>query len=209
MKRITLAVAALALSASISSFAANPGSYVGLGLGGSRLNSPNIDTTYLGTYSYSESRGGLGARIFTGYNFNRYFGGELAYGNYSQSKYSLTVPGSNSEVTYNLQALSLVGKAYLPVDGSGFNFYALGGVALVNSTTKVSNQNDTLVLASQSTTTRKVLPQIGGGISVDVNSQITSGLEYSHIQGSGDLKTSATAITDADMLTLNLAYKFD
>jgi OOP family OmpA-OmpF porin len=207
MKKVTLAVTALALSASISAFAANTGTYVGLGLGASRLNTPNENMAPLASSSHSHSRGGLGERIFAGYNFNQYFGAELSLNNYAQSKYTFSAPGVSAQLKYNLYALGLVGKAYLPIAQSGFNIYALGGAALVNSQVK-GTASSAGFNSSETVTTRKLRPMAGLGTSYDINSSITTALEYSHIQGTGDLKTSDKAIPNADMLSLNVSYNF-
>lgn len=209
MKKVTLAVAALALTASVSSFAAITGTYAGLGLGSSRLDTPDLNPNY-SSYSYTQSRGGLGARVFMGHNFNQYLGAEMALNNYAQSKYTITETGFGSaQAKYNMKALDLVAKAYLPVADSGFNFYALGGAALVSSQVKISEQDDVLNdLGTSTTTTRKIRPMVGVGASFDVNKQVTTSLEYSHIQGYGDVKTSNKAIPNADMLSLNVSYNF-
>lgn len=214
MKKVTLAVTALALSASINAFAATSGAYVGLGLGASRLDTPNLNPNFVEmSYNYSQSRGGLGERIFAGYNFNQYIGAELGLANYAQSKYTLSfpsIPGNNSaDVKYNMQALDLVAKAYLPISNSGFNVYALGGAALVNSKVQSSDKLDIINdYSSQTVTTRKVRPIVGVGASYDVSRSVTTALEYSHIQGTGNVKTSDKAIPNADMISLNVSYNF-
>lgn len=209
MKKVTLAVAALALSASISAVAANTGAYVGLGLGGSRLDTPNLNPNFPNS-RYTQDRGGLGERIFAGYNFNQYVGAEMGLANYAQSKYKLSVPGVGSaQAKYNMQALELVAKGYMPVPNSGFNFYALGGLALVNSKVQLNERSDVVGnLGTENTTTRKVRPVVGVGTSYDINQQVTTSLEYSHIQGTGNLKDSNKAIPNADMLSLNVSYNF-
>lgn len=208
MKKVTLAVAALALSASVSAFAANTGTYLGLGLGASRLNTPNLNPNYSGV-SYKQDRGGLGERFFAGYNFNQYVGAEMGFANYAQSKYTFSVPGAGVQAKYNMKALDLVAKGYLPVSNSGFNVYALGGIALVSSNVKISETGDAVSsLDSSNTTTRKVRPVVGLGTSYDINSNVTTALEYSHIQGTGNVKTSNKAIPNADMISLNVSYNF-
>lgn len=213
MKKVTLAVAAaLALSALTSAYAATPGAYVGLGLGASRLDTPNLNPNITGmNYSYTQSRGGLGERIFAGYNFNPYIGAELGLANYAQSTYKLNMPGvGNAQVKYNMQALSLVAKGYLPVSNSGFNLYALAGAALVNSKVQSSDRFDVVNdYSSSSVTTRKVRPMAGVGASYDVSRNLTTSLEYSHIQGTGNVKTSDKAIPNADMVSFNVSYNFD
>ena len=50
---------------------------------------------------------------------------------------------------------------------------------------------------------------VGIGTSYDIpQTQLTTSLELSHIQGSGNVKSSLSAIPSANMITLNLAYNF-
>lgn len=187
--------------------AANPGAYVGLGLGGSRIESGNLNknSIHATTTKTSQNLGGLGGRIFGGYNFNRYFGVEAGFAQYAQSKYTIasTVNSSNASLKYTMSALDLVGKAYLPIAESGFNVYALAGAARVNSTQKLT-LNTASFSKSMSQTTHKVRPVYGLGTSYDVNEHVTTNLEFSHIQGNGKNST----VPSANMLTLNVAYNF-
>lgn len=206
--------------------AATPGAYAGAGLGYSKLSTPknaNIGDV-AGTLSNSTSSGGMGGRLFGGYNFNKYFGLEAAYATYANSKAkgSLSTPDTNVGGTYSASAsqkvsedaLSLVAKAYLPIQDSGFNVYALGGVAEVFSQNKASfssqNGDGTPDQASYSHTYKNnaLRPTYGLGASYDINSNLTTNLEYSRIQGRGNISTSNNAIPNADLVSLNLAYNF-
>lgn len=211
MKKLKLAVATLTLSAVSSlAVAANPGAYVGLGLGGSHLSTQNPNVNFTNG-SFSHSQGGLGGKLFAGYNFNQYLGLEAGFADFAQSKYSYTKTGVGSGTKkYNMYTLDLVGKAYLPIQQSGVNLYALGGAALVNSKVQVNQTGNVFTTSgSSSTTTRKVRPIVGVGTSYDINQNVTTSLEYSHIQGTGNVKSSSSAIPNADMLTLNVSYNFD
>ncbi|EKD54799.1 MAG: OmpA-like protein transmembrane protein [uncultured bacterium] len=186
--------------------AATPGAYVGAGLGTSRLSTPNMGNV-TGATSTSTTRGGLGARLFGGYNFNKYFGLEAGYATYAPSTYKASNSVASEKLKYTLGALNVVAKGYLPFDESGFNAYVLGGIAAVNSKVALTTNNVPGV-PSDSKTTRKLRPMYGIGVSYDVAEHVTTSLEASHIQGSGNLKTSNSAIPSANMLSLNLGYNF-
>lgn len=198
--------------------AAQLGPYAGIGLGYSQLNTPSINNSDMGTFATSTSndRGGVGGRVFGGYNFNQYFGLEAAYATYASSKdkLSINIPGlmtGSGSIKWTESALSLVGKVYLPIQNSQFNLYALGGAAEVFSSVKGSANIQSIYgsfSSSDTTKTRALRPTYGLGASYDINQQLATQLEVSRIQGRGNLKTDDHAIANADLVTLNLAYKF-
>lgn len=221
MKKIaTLGVAVLSLSALVSvANAAKPGAYAGLGLGASKQETSNnfIVTGPSGSlFNQTRQIGGLGGRIFGGYNFNRYVGLEAGLAQYAQSKYKSNLnAGSlnlvNATQKYSMSALDVVAKGYLPLGESGFNVYGLGGLALVHS--KYEGQVNSILRGvpsgKTSNTQNKIRPIVGLGASYDIpQTQLTTNLEYSHIVGQGNVKTSTKAIPSADLLTLNIAYNF-
>ena len=205
-KTVKLGLAILSLS-SITSIAnaATPGAYLGLGLGGSRIESANEDLISGTNLRNTRTLGGLGGRVFAGYNFNRYFGVEAGFAKYADSKYTTTstVDSSYATLKDTMNAFDLVGKAYLPIADSGFNVYALGGAARVNATQKTTIGGDSMTF-TQTETAHKIRPVYGLGASYDVTEHVTTNLEFSHINGTG--KYSATP--SANLLTLNLAYTF-
>lgn len=192
--------------------AATPGAYAGIGLGYSQLETSTSNLSVDGaTVHNSSDRGGLGGRLFGGYNFNKYFGLEGAYTTYATSKRTYTEAGvAGSDVVKNsLSALSIVGKGYLPINNTGFNVYALGGVAEVFSKARDNQNVDTVSSpASQSDSTRALRPTFGVGASYDINQNLTTSLEASRIEGRGNTKTSSSAIPNADLISLNLGYNF-
>lgn len=213
-KSLKMGLAILSLSTLTSlSFAATTGAYVGGGLGGSRLETSNNFLFPKGSSDQSRQIGGLGGRVFGGYNFNQYVGVEAGLAHYAQSKYDSRVTGFSDQVKYNMNAFDVVGKGYLPLGESGFNLYGFGGAALVNS--KFEN-NVQFIGANHNVkkTQNKVRPIVGIGASYDIpQTNLTTNLEYSHIQGTGNTKitnglVNSSAIPNADMVTLNLAYNF-
>lgn len=220
MKKLAqLSVAVLCLTGFANAAnAAIPGYYVGAGVGATKLETPSqftFDTLKGTNIKGSRQQGGIGGRIFAGYNVNNYFGLEAGYARYARSKFNsrgLTAVGTGSTTIDNsLHAFDLVGKAYLPLGGiSGFNAYALGGVARTTSTVDYSQKLAAKTVLNQSATASKFRPIYGLGVSYDVpRSPVTTNLEFSRIQGYGNSKSNPKAIPNADMMTLNIAYKFD
>lgn len=212
MKKFTKISAAIIATLALANIAnaATPGAYVGIGLGDSILRTPTIDSQP--GLSTSNDRGGLGGRLFAGYNFNKYAGIEGNYSIYANSTTKVTTTKSispitmNSQAKYSLYALSVVGKGYLPISDSNFNAYVLGGLAEVRGTTRITG---TLDPSSNGTTHASgIRPVYGVGASYDFPQHITTSLELSRIQGRGNMKTSTNALPNADMVSLNIGYNF-
>jgi hypothetical protein len=198
--------------------AAVVGSYAGIGLGGSNNNANTLffknSSNWTRTSGYTLTPKPAG-KLFAGYNFNQHIGLEASYGVVYASVTNKYVDGSTvASSTYSMNAASLVGKIYLPIE-QGFNLYALGGGSKVSS--KVQNRNNNVnaitinndpSLQNGSKTTHLFRPVYGIGATYDANTQVTTGLEFSRIQGKGDTRTSATAIPSANLLTLTAAYNF-
>ncbi len=220
MNKIVKASAILISSLSLVGLAnaAKTGAYAGIGLGYSELNTPTVKHSEFDglPVHISNDKGGIGGRVFGGYNFNTYFGLEAAFATYaaSKDKVSFNFPGlmtGSGSVKWTEQALSLVGKAYLPIKDSAFNVYALGGVAEVFSSVKEEASVEAGVDSfseSDKTKTRALRPTYGIGASYDINEKMTTNLEVSRIQGRGNLKTDSHAIANADLVSVNLAYNF-
>jgi opacity protein-like surface antigen len=205
-KTVKLGIAILSLITFTNiAHAAIPGGYVGFGLGGSRIESSNEDLLTGDNLRNTRTRGGLGGRAFGGFNFNRYFGIEAGYARYAPSKYttSSTVDSSYATLKDTMTAFDLVGKAYLPIQDSGFNLYALAGAARVNGEQKLTWGNSSMTV-TETETAHKTRPIYGIGASYEVSEHVTTNLEFTHIQGTG--KTSSTP--SANMLTMNIAYNF-
>lgn len=219
MKKITILSASIIASIAMVGLvnAATPGAYVGVGLGSSSLKTPdsflfNTNNTYNSTNKHQ--RGGLGGRVFAGYNFDKFLGLETSYASYASSLYKASANGANASLKYSLDAVSLVGKVYLPFDDSGFNAYALGGLADVRNQVRYSNNGVPLAsgvtanLKNGTTNYYHIRPVYGVGVSYDLQEHLSTNVELSRIQGTGNVKTSASAIPNADMISLNLGYNF-
>lgn len=214
MKKIvslSVAVCSLALATS-AVHAAKPGVYLGLGQGYSTLQTPDsVDYNYSPTGAYDNDRNGRGGQLFVGYNFNEFFGAELNLSGYAAAKNKATnVFGNTGEVKYELAALSLVAKGYFPVSNSGLSLYALGGLAQVAS--RLSFDEAYYSSGSHwvgSETTKAIRPKFGAGVSYTIpDTNWSAGLEWSRIQGKGDLQNDINAIPNADVIGLTIAYNF-
>lgn len=214
MNTIKIALFCFAMIMFSNVFAVTPGAYMGAGIGSSRIETPDdylFDVDAIGGETTKEI-GGTGGKVFVGYNLNRFFGIELNYADYARSFYSAKWGDVESSVKYSMSAASLVGKSYLPLGRSGLSFYALAGGAQVFN--KVQYQDGGIPLIgtpvdiSGTTSTYKLRPVFGTGITYDFNQRVSSGLEYTHIQGEGDVKVDASAIADADMVAVTFAYHF-
>lgn len=175
--------------------AASPGAYLGAGAGYSALE-PASDAEML-------DEGGLGGRLFLGYNFNHYFGVESNYSTFFKTRYVLN-DYQNIAIDYKLNALSLVAKGYLPLSQDDpFNLYGSFGVAQVYADIDAKVNLDTVLSDSDS----GLVPTIGLGASYDINQRITASLECS-VFGKKHADYSHFGIQSSALATFNLAYKF-
>lgn len=174
--------------------AATPGAYIGGGAGLSHLNIESglnrVDNNV------------FGGRVFFGYNFNNYFGLETNYSALNKTSFYVA---NNPFVTgdYSINALSLVGKLYLPLGTDGrINLYVLGGAAQSYGKFDIAYQSLSVLNFSDN----GVVPTAGLGISYDINEQFTAGLEVSGFGEKDDPNTMG--IPASSLATLSLAYKF-
>lgn len=216
MKKIviltSMALSALFLVESVG--AVTPGMYVGGGLGVSRLDTrdnPLFNDRGWNHVNSSVERGGLGWKAFIGYNLNDFLGLELGYGAYADSKYSGAIVNTNTRLVVSrknaLGAVSLVGKASLPLGESGFSVYALGGGAQVNSRVHYQLPSSGWNSAPSSASQNKFRPIYGGGVGYAFSEQFSGALEVSRIRGDGEKHHKL--FPNADALTLNLTYHFN
>ena len=175
--------------------AASPGAYLGAGAGYSALE-PVIDAEML-------DDGGLGGRVFVGYNFNHYFGLESNYATFFKTRYVLN-DYQNVAIDYKLNALSLVAKGYLPLPEDGpFNLYASLGVAQAYADMDAKVNLSTFLNDSDS----GLVPAFGFGASYDLNKRLTAVLDCTAL-GKKKADYSHFGIQSSAMATFGLAYKF-
>lgn len=175
--------------------AASPGAYLGAGAGYSALQ-PVIDAQMI-------DEGGLGGRVFVGYNFNHYFGLESNYATFFKTRYVLN-DYQNVSIDYKLNALSLQAKGYLPLPEDGpFNLYASVGVAQAYADIDAKVNLSAFLSDSDS----GLVPVLGFGVSYDVNQHVTAVLDGA-VLGPKKADYSHFGIQSGALATLGLAYKF-
>lgn len=190
-------------------FAVYGGFYVGAGAGYGILRTP----TSVFQNQTSHQRGGLSGRVFTGFNFNKFFGVEAGYAQYALSRNTASMNGFNSSVRYYTRTADAVLKGYLPIGLTAFNLYALAGAASYREQIKYGNAGNALVsnFAAPplgSSTIRKTRPIYGIGLNYDSYGQVSLNLEVTRIQKLGSFTTNANAIPYADLSTFNVIYNF-
>ena len=185
------------------SLAADPGVYLGAGLGYEQLSNIKI--------AKNTGNGGVGGRVFAGYNFNNYFGLEAGFAAYQKNKYKLKQDILDQKVSFNyrLNSTTLVAKGYLPLsivqDDNQFNLYGLLGVSYshVKQTQKVNTSVANVKLNNKGN--GAFVPVGGVGANYAIDNNLTAGVEYT-ITGSKSSKNKA-AIPNANLVSLNLIYR--
>lgn len=174
--------------------AASPGAYFGGGAGLAQLES-------LSGFNQADDNV-FGARAFFGYNFNRHFGIEANYYSINKASY-MNNDYRHFGVDASLNALSLVGKAYLPLsDESPVNLYVLLGIAQLNEKLDFTYQELSWATASDN----GVVPTLGLGVTYELNQHLTTGIELSAF--SGKKPKDSAGIPSSALASLSLAYKF-
>jgi len=189
-------------------YAITRGTYAGLGLGVSRVETPSQSLIAGRVYSKSQTTDGLGFRIFTGYNINNHLAIETNYAKYAQSKYSINVKNTDkydAVLLYNLITLDLLAKAYMPLSDTGFELYGLAGAARVSSSVKSSENSNVFSYFENGTKNSvRIRPVYGLGVSYDTNQKVSTGIELKRTQGIGEKGT----VPDLDMVTFSISYNF-
>jgi hypothetical protein len=223
MKRISLLACATLLSFfSIQAFSTPCGPYIGLGVGKSWFKSPDSNIFVVppgGTSTHMLS--GTGERAFVGFNVNKYFGIEGGYTHYARALYVGRLPAgaAYSALTYYPHTYDIVGKLYMPLGMTGFNIYALGGVARVVETVQFNNGGiptngkvappNTFSLGSNQTHGYNNRPIYGLGVNYNFTRHFLANIEVTQIQSLNSFSNSNTAVPYMNLATLNIAYGFD
>jgi opacity protein-like surface antigen len=202
-QKIALAISMCSLA--FSAHAAKPGIYMGIGAGYSHLaDFSDIE---------KDSETNVGAKVFIGYNFNKYFGMEVSYAGYGETEYgeyfSYNSYNNYYVLNYNLKTFSAVGKFYLPADENdktnNFDLYVLLGAA--NATAYVDLRSSFMSYEyTDHFSNNAIVGVFGLGVNYNINSNIAAGLEYTFTGGkSGD--SDGFGIPQSALVTLNLIYK--
>jgi opacity protein-like surface antigen len=189
-----ISMSILSLTLCNSTFAVPEGPYIGAGIGGSVLNN-------FSDASKKNDDPQLAGRVFAGFNFNNWLGMELSYARYGNTSYTQNNSLDTLSYDYKLDAASLVGKAYLPLDSEAkVSAYGLLGVTYLNG--KADTQFMDNHISNDSS--HVYSPTVGAGFQYTLNQHVSTGIEYSYARGkSGD--SNHIGIPDANLLTFNVA----
>jgi hypothetical protein len=210
-RKVSLALTAAFLPFSIASaLATSVGPYLGAGIGRGYVEIPT-NSAFLPPSSRSYM--GTAGRAFLGYNFNPYFGLEGGYARYPRAQYVGRAGGGYSSLTYYYRSYDFVAKAYLPINNTGFNLYALGGIARVVGTIRFYNNGAPLsgnlaYPTSVITHAYHNRPIYGLGVNYVFTRHWIANIEWTQIQHLGSLGHSPTNIPTLDLATVNISYNF-
>jgi len=213
IKKITLWVvsAVLLSSISLSTFAADPGFYMGIQLGAGDLHnsealintgqkqnplspigctSSNLANCHI--VATTPTNVGVAERIYMGSNINRYFGFEIGAANYTPSEYSPNVEGYSHQPHIWEYSADILGKVMLPL--GRFGIFGKGGIAFVyKSASSAILEND------DSNSSFFFVPAYGAGISFSLSPRWEVDLSAMRIQGTDDLE-------NIDFYALGISY---
>ncbi len=199
-----LVSAFLFCSAPISAQANDERSYVGLGLGqstyGWRNNSTGgSDFCPVGATVINCEDSPTGYKVFLGYNFTPYLGGELSYYNAGKGSILLDDPGNSIRqlVILNGGAVSAVGT--LPL-GPAFVSARVGIAA--STVSRKDNQAGARIYSADRT---KASPIIGLGMGATVWRSLALRLDWDRVRA----ETAFNEKFEADLYTLNVMYRFE
>lgn len=200
----TLAIAAIALCASASVYAAAAGGYMGIGVGRSNLNNKNQVLETGGSppqITVNASNTGAGVRFFGGANINNYAAIEMGFDHYASTTYG----GVPSTLTTNTPSIheygfDLQGKGMYPI--GSFSVFGKAGLAFVRSTSSGSLQTCSLspgrspsypcsqtTGVHNSTQTNAFRPVVSFGASYDLSQNWEADLSYMRILGGSGIQS--------------------
>lgn len=224
-KKMMLSVVALGLSfATMSSFAAHQGAYVGGQLGYGNVHQFKNDEAKAinDVPGWKASDKGLAGRLFGGFQFTPHLAAEMGLSTFSKATLKGTVTGSTIDFDVGpgsytahlknelkINAVDLVAKGILPVSDKA-NLYGKLGVAYVmahdDATVSVVSQDHPEINENTkvSDNENKLLPTFGIGATFDITDNLAADVSYTHIQKTGDTKL----INNIDFAGVGLVYSF-
>lgn len=223
-----LMVGAIALYSTIT-LAATPGFYIGAQIGSGKANDGKVGDDALsairaiyssyqisGALQTEKTEGGLSARLYTGYNFNPYFGLEFGYNQIANNKYTsrlTTADGSaDAQLKFKTNAFDLVAKGYLPLDTFSdeltdqVNIYVKGGLAYVSHKATLTVNGTDAQLTDNSS--NQIRPTLGIGAGYNFNKNLMLDVSYTRIQGKGDLLKNRFSDFSPEINTLALGLNY-
>jgi hypothetical protein len=221
-RKLSLVCAALVSTLfSVHASATTCGAYLGYGVGKSWVKIPSgylYDVPATSSGRNTRFSSGTGQRAFVGFNLNKYFGIEGGYTHYARAFYAGSILDPTgayhySSLTYYIHTYDVVGKAYFPVGNTGFNVYALAGLArVVESVQRIHGgvpSNGKIPLPPIGTTHGyNNRPIYGIGANYNINAHFTVNTEVTQIQKLNDFGRTTYAVPFLDLFSVNIAYNF-
>ncbi len=212
---------ALAASTTAPSNSTGAGAYIGGQLGYTKMNegkgfrssaktigSTVENGTKTGTKSIKDN-GGLGGRVFAGYQFNRNFAVEGGFTKYASNKYNAasnvalpTQQTALNDVKVTSHSFDLDGKVILPLDTmsdsmKGFSVYGKAGASYMVSEAKgstVSASSDQNAITSTTTSFKDkhsaIAPIAGAGVSYQLENGLAVDVDYTHVFGRNGISST-------------------
>lgn len=150
------------------------------------------------------SNGGIGGRLFMGYQLNENVAFEGGFTHYASSTYKPTTTTLCNDASIRENGLDLVGKGMLPLSSS-FNFFGKFGVTMIKSTMSGSIADAEVETSGcgghDNASTNYIRPIAGVGMSFDLSQNWVTDVSYTRAFGGGDFKS-------ADLMALGVSYHF-
>lgn len=212
-----IAVACALMSCSIGAFAGETGWYLGLQLGEARTNYNNVTQLFnntlgaSGPYKQSGNSNNPAARIYLGYEFNKYLAAELGGTGIKRlnwkNLYGININGVNS-ATGTVQQINgdLSLKPILPLSNN-FQIYGILGATYVDLRTSVNRTaKNAGITTIQNNSTR---PVYGAGAEIYFYQYWAVDLSWRRIDTSNfNSSTTSSKVQQSDFTMLGIAYHF-
>lgn len=219
-----LAWLALALLLSNTASASESHPYIGIQVGMSFLDLEDTNDSIklvedvMQTPHVKTSNSGFSGRIYAGFQFVRYFGLELGYARFANSKSNVLSSGSpfitlEVDAVNRTSAFDALAVVTIPVTNS-IAFNLKGGAAYVRNNYKSKLLIDGAVTERPTFNSRNIAPKVGAGIDYQLTQGFAIGLAYEFIPGRGNPGEKFVDEGNADFLpriqvvSVNLRYAF-
>lgn len=169
---------------------AQTGIYVGGQLGFARADEGKLmkeqfeilhDKGFLAPKSWKSSEGGLGGRIFIGWQFNENFAIEGGYTHYATNEYKIKgmiptqIGNIQGELKYQLKtnAWDISGVGRMPITGTDLTAYGKVGLAYLTAKAEITETIEGLPsLKTKIGDSKKIRPLVGAGVSYKIQDNL-------------------------------------
>jgi hypothetical protein len=162
----------------------------------------NVGSAHLSNKSYpgKSSSSGIGGSGNLGYKFMPYFAAEINYSQYPSTtikNFSNTKAGTDKHYSYGI-----IGKGILPMQDTGFEFFAKLGVQRINSSLSINNYNAAASIGLSSSHHSTTGLAIGAGGQYYFMPEFAIVAQWMHAQGN-----SSTG--NEDLFSGGISFIFD